>query len=141
MQGKENKQHIYIYIYIYISHFINPVICYWALGLLPCSQDRFFCFYFVFFGHISCGILAPRPGIEPVSLALEPQSLNHWTDREVPRHSFNGWTHRLVRTYGTQRTVLREHLKSSLALPKTIQAQYLERTWAKNMYFHKPALR
>ena len=32
-----------------------------------------------------CGILVPRPGIEPAPLALEAQSLNHWTAREVPK--------------------------------------------------------
>ena len=30
------------------------------------------------------GILIPQPGIEPASPALEVQSLNHWTTREVP---------------------------------------------------------
>ena len=38
---------------------------------------------FFFWPH-ACGILVPRPGIEPVSLALEARSLNHWTTREVP---------------------------------------------------------
>ena len=31
-----------------------------------------------------CGILVPRPGIEPTPPALEVWSLNHWTTREVP---------------------------------------------------------
>ena len=31
-----------------------------------------------------CGILVPHPGIESVLPALEAQSLNHWTTREVP---------------------------------------------------------
>ena len=34
--------------------------------------------------HAACGILAPCPGIEPAPSALEAQSLNHWTTREVP---------------------------------------------------------
>ena len=29
--------------------------------------------------HSACGILFPRPGIKPVSTALEAWSLNHWT--------------------------------------------------------------
>ena len=29
-------------------------------------------------------MLVPRPGIEPSTSALEVQSLNHWTTREVP---------------------------------------------------------
>ena len=30
------------------------------------------------------GILVPQTGIEPKPPALEAQSLNHWTTREVP---------------------------------------------------------
>ena len=30
------------------------------------------------------GILDPQPGIKPVAPAVEAQSLNHWTAREVP---------------------------------------------------------
>ena len=40
--------------------------------------------FFLFFGHTTCGILVPRPGIKPLPLALEGQSLDHWTSREVP---------------------------------------------------------
>ena len=36
------------------------------------------------FGPEACGILAPGPGIEPSPPAVEAQSLNHWTAREVP---------------------------------------------------------
>ena len=32
---------------------------------------------------VACGILVPWPGIKPGSLAMEPQSPNHWTTREV----------------------------------------------------------
>ena len=38
-----------------------------------------------FFGPAACGILVSRPGIEPSPPALEVQSLNHWTAREVPQ--------------------------------------------------------
>ena len=43
-------------------------------------------FFFFFFWphHAACGILVPQPGIEPVPPAVEAQSLNHWTAREVP---------------------------------------------------------
>ena len=34
------------------------------------------------FGCEACGILAPRPGIEPTPPALEGE-VNHWTTREV----------------------------------------------------------
>ena len=39
----------------------------------------------IFFGYKArhAGVLVPQPGIEPVSLALEAQSLSHWTTREV----------------------------------------------------------
>ena len=37
---------------------------------------------FWFFGRQACGILAPRPGIEPAPPALEGE-VNPWTAREV----------------------------------------------------------
>ena len=37
-----------------------------------------------FFGCVACGILVPRPGIEPVPPAVEAWSPNHWTVREFP---------------------------------------------------------
>ena len=33
---------------------------------------------------VACGILVPRSGIEPMTLALEVWSLNHWIARDVP---------------------------------------------------------
>ena len=39
---------------------------------------------FWFFGPTICGILVPWPGMETAAPALEAQSLNHWTPREVP---------------------------------------------------------
>ena len=36
------------------------------------------------FSFRACGILVPQPGIEPTPPAVEAQSLNHWTAREVP---------------------------------------------------------
>ena len=42
-------------------------------------------FFFFFWLHsVACGILVPRQGNEPVPPAVEVQSLNHWTAREVP---------------------------------------------------------
>ena len=38
--------------------------------------------------HSACCTLVPQPGIEPLSPALEVQSLNHWTSREVPLFLF-----------------------------------------------------
>ena len=37
----------------------------------------------VVFDHTTQHVELPRPGIEPVSPAVEGQSLNHWTTREV----------------------------------------------------------
>ena len=34
----------------------------------------------------ACGILVPRPGIQPEPLAVKVQSPNHWTPRESPAH-------------------------------------------------------
>ena len=42
-------------------------------------------FFFSFFSFwIACRILVPQPRIEPILLAVEALSLNHWTSREVP---------------------------------------------------------
>ena len=45
----------------------------------------FFPFFFFFFlpQDVALRILAPQPGIEPMPPAVEVQSLNHWTTREV----------------------------------------------------------
>ena len=37
---------------------------------------------------MACGILVPRPGLEPVPPPVEARSLNHWTGREVPENFF-----------------------------------------------------
>ena len=48
----------------------------------------FLLFYFNFLfswpSHVAGGILVPRLGIELMPLALEAQSLNHWTTRQIP---------------------------------------------------------
>ena len=44
--------------------------------------------YFFFFFQLPCtawGILTPQPGIKPVAPAVEAQSSNFWTTRELPR--------------------------------------------------------
>ena len=35
--------------------------------------------------HVACGILVPRPGIEPGPSAVKAQNPNHWTTREFPQ--------------------------------------------------------
>ena len=43
--------------------------------------SRAFCFFWPY--HTAGGILVPQPGIKTAPPALEVQSLNHWTIREV----------------------------------------------------------
>ena len=55
------------------------------------NSFSFFSFFFSFFfwaRRATCGILIPRPGIEPGPLAMKEWSLNHWTAREFPGKSF-----------------------------------------------------
>ena len=42
-----------------------------------------FIFFFFLLGRAACGILVPRPGIEPMAPAVEARSLNRWTARDV----------------------------------------------------------
>ena len=62
-----------------------------------CAFRRMVVFYSFFFFQVdlfvwphctACGILLPRPGIKPVSPAVEAQHPNHWTAREVPVLSY-----------------------------------------------------
>ena len=46
-----------------------------------CLHEKF-CVLFGFWP--GCGILVPPPGIEPTAPAVEAQSHNHWTARELP---------------------------------------------------------
>ena len=52
-------------------------------SLLNLLQDCF-CFMFWFFGHEACGILVPRPGIEPGAPALEGDVLTSGPAGQVP---------------------------------------------------------
>ena len=38
---------------------------------------------------MACEIFVPGSGIEPMTPALEAQSLNHWITREVPQNNQN----------------------------------------------------
>ena len=54
-----------------------------------CFSLYLFIFSFFFFlifwpCPAACGILVPRPGMQPEPPAVEAWSLNHWTTREVP---------------------------------------------------------
>ena len=56
--------------------------------VLPQVQVTFI--YLFIYGHacMSCRILVPPPGIEPVPPAVEVLSPNHWTAREFPQGPF-----------------------------------------------------
>ena len=41
-------------------------------------------YLFIWPQHAACGILLPRPGIEPQPSAVKAWSPNHWTTREFP---------------------------------------------------------
>ena len=45
-------------------------------------------FFFFWLLHAACKILVPQPGLEPMLLAGEAQSLNPWTTKEVPKYNF-----------------------------------------------------
>ena len=48
-----------------------------------------FFFFFLIFGYMVCGILVLWPGIESMPHAVQVQSFNCWTTREVPWCSSN----------------------------------------------------
>ena len=63
-------------------------LTYTSIYLTPSNTFLLFvCSSLGFFGHNhkACRILALQPGIEPVPPAVEAQSLNRWTTREVPQ--------------------------------------------------------
>ena len=66
---------VYIYIYIFFFNFIYFIFFFAAVVYL------FACLLLLFIIRI----LVPRPGIKPLPLAVEAQSLNHWISREVFR--------------------------------------------------------
>ena len=55
----------------------------WSIGWEPSFFIYLFFFCLFWPCHVVCGILVPQWGIEPVPSALEAQSLNHYTAREV----------------------------------------------------------
>ena len=58
------------------------------VSILCCQINGFF-FFFPPPHCVAYGLLVPWPVIKPETPAVEAQSLNHWTTREVPRlHTF-----------------------------------------------------
>ena len=56
------------------------------LPYIPCSFKNII---IIIWPHrVAYGTLVPWPGIKPLPLAIEAQSLTHWTPREVPQDLF-----------------------------------------------------
>ena len=73
----------------------------YTLITLKLSQKEYFCtlssflLYYCYYleeelwlCYTACGILVPQPGMNHAPLAVEVQSANHWTAREVPYFLF-----------------------------------------------------
>ena len=56
----------------------------WSSDYQDGSTANILLFFFFLLCHRACRILVPQPGIKPMPSAVEAQSLNHWTIREVP---------------------------------------------------------
>ena len=58
--------------------------------------------YFIFFWpyHMTCEILVSQRGFKPMRLALEAQSLNHWTARKVPHPIYENLSLKAFREFG-----------------------------------------
>ena len=57
-------------------------------GVWILSQQNIFFFLIVWLHHMACGLSVSRPGMEPTPPALEAESPNHWTAREVTKNFF-----------------------------------------------------
>ena len=78
-----NFDHHYCYILLHYDLCVK-------LRFHPSPLFNFLKLFFFFFlpCRAACGILVPRPGIEPVPPAVGARSLNHWTTREDPTSLF-----------------------------------------------------
>ena len=57
------------------------------------SKSRYYQFIImIWLCYMACGILVPRPELEPAPPVLEAQRVNHWAIREVP--VMPSWTFR-----------------------------------------------
>ena len=64
-------------------------ILFWIFSPIPQFAFSFYWLFFFCCLTLAWGILVPQSGISPVPPAVEVQSLNHWTTREVPNVSFD----------------------------------------------------
>ena len=88
IKSKDNKN-----LHFGISQLGSYILNHDALGRAN-EQLQYSHNLFGFFGGFlphctACGILVPQPRIEPMPPAVEAQSLNHWTAREVPGFFLN----------------------------------------------------
>ena len=54
-----------------------------SIGFILLHYPYQFHFFFFWLHHTAYGVLVHQPGTEPVLLAVEVRSLNHWTAKEV----------------------------------------------------------
>ena len=69
-------------------HCLYTILHFYKLQVTDRYANPFFFFFSLWPRYMVCGILVPWQGIEPVPPAVEAQSPNHWTAREVPANSF-----------------------------------------------------
>ena len=67
---------------------------------------RMWWFFFSFGSAAACGIFVSQPRTEPMPSAVEVQSLNHWTTREVTGKDLKSGAHRLSKDEVEQRREL-----------------------------------
>ena len=70
-------------------HELLPATLPACLPLSPLVQKYFILFIYFWLYPAACGILVPRPGIEPVAPAVEAESPNRWTIREFLSRSIS----------------------------------------------------
>ena len=68
--------------------FLHSTLTPFVLRMLKVPHWIFFVFFF-WPCHVACGVLVPRPGSKPMPPAVDVQSYNHCTAREVPIVEFS----------------------------------------------------
>ena len=68
------------------GHFIYLFL--FSLCMYVCMYVFIYLYLFFWLHCVACGILVPRPGVEPRLSAVKAQSPNHWTTRAFPQVHF-----------------------------------------------------